>query len=256
MIDFLYTNGDSFTNGNGIESDPAFSHLPLSERVLKWRQHSWPNYLSNYLKCNLLNEGEGAGSNARMVRTTINFLNSYPKNKFSNLLVVLGWTSVDRTEIYVEENNVKEWLRFNMGQKISSHGIPFSKTLTNNLDKLQKDYVTLVYNEYYSYTIFLQQVYMMKNLLDNLKIKYIFFNSLPWLGQNFIDLADENLKNIQQNLIHPALLNFKDTTNDNCMINYLYKNNLPISSCKHPMVEGHLSWAYFLRQEIKMVYKI
>ena len=144
MINHLYTNGCSWTAGNGIEFDPILSHIPWSEKYNYLNKLNWPSKLARHLNITFTNEGMGAGSNKRIVRTTCNFLRNYPKKEYKNLLVVLGWTSVDRSEMYFKENEIlKSWCMFNASQTASSHGLlfrpDFSPNFLSNIDEWQNN---------------------------------------------------------------------------------------------------------------------
>src|SRR5574337_364244 len=112
MIDFLYANGCSWTHGNGLDTDPLFTKIPESPKKTEFvNKYRWPDRLASYIKCDLLNDGWGAGSNNRIIRTTCEFLQNYPKEKYKNLLVALAWTTIERNEIFLdlEETNIKDW---------------------------------------------------------------------------------------------------------------------------------------------------
>lgn len=265
MINLLYTNGCSWTAGNGIEQDPSLAHLPIEERWKKFSTLSWPNLVADKLNVDVINESLGATSNKRMVRTTVNFLKNY-KGDYSKLLVILGWTSVDRSEIYVEEDNQRKgWIMFNCSQPASSHGKFWLHDLSDNyvkkIDKWQKDYIIDIYSSYERFHQYFLEMFLMKHCLENYGIKYIFFNSLTWKNYDFswsrtpnfnpvIDFAND-IKNLQC----ANLLNLRDCDESlNVMHKFCTKNNLPMAPDGHTMIEGHARWADHLYQEILNVY--
>jgi hypothetical protein len=264
MIDFLYANGCSWTAGNGIEQDPSLTHLIEHERWARLPLFAWPKVLADNLRVNHKNDALGAASNKRMVRTTCEFLQNYTGD-YSKLLVVLGWTSVDRSEIYLEEGDKKGWILFNSTQSVSSHGIywlhGFSQGFIKDIDQWQKDYLVSVYSSYErSYTYF-QEIYLMKNLLENLGVKYLFFNSLPWKHQAYTWLRtpmfnpEMEFRETIDKLKNPKILNLRDCDDStNVMSLFCKKNNIPMAPDFHTMIEGHRLWAEHLEKEIKEIY--
>ena len=124
----LYANGCSWTAGNGISYDPLIQNLPLEERLTASSDYNWATLLSKKLRMKCINQAQGAGSNKRMVRTTCEFLQQLSDDEYKNLFVVLGWTTVDRNEIYLQEDKIGAWCMFNATQPVSSHNPPFSKS--------------------------------------------------------------------------------------------------------------------------------
>lgn len=262
MIDFLYANGCSWTAGNGIEQDPKFQHLAVSERWAKLSELSWPKVLSDKFQVNCANQALGAASNKRMVRTTVDFLQNYTGD-YEKLLVILGWTTVDRNEIYIEENNKGCWVMFNSTQTVSDNGMHvlngFSKDFISQIDDWQKNYLIDIYSSYERYHEFFKELYLMKNLLENLKVKYLFFNSLRWRNYGFFwtrtpkfDPEKEFRAQIQ-NLTCDNLINLYDD-NNNVMELFCKNNNVPMAKDHHTMVEGHKMYAEHLYNHIIKLY--
>jgi|694.fasta_scaffold56004_5 hypothetical protein len=258
MIDFLYTNGCSWTAGNGIEQDPLFSELPVHERWEKLTQLSWPNILAQRLGVPCQNDALGAASNQRMVRTTIDFLQNY-KGDPSKLFIVLGWTTVDRNEIFLQEEDKSGWILFNSTQPVSSPGAHwlhgFSDKFFKRVDSWQKDYLIYIYSSYERYHEFFKELYLMKNLMENLGVKWVFFNTLRWRNFSFFwtrtpqfDPEKEFEKQIQ-NLRCPNMLNF-DNDKNNVMELWCKNENVPMAADHHTMVEGHQRWADHLYDTI------
>lgn len=261
MINHLYTNGCSWTAGNGIDFDPLLAHIRYPEKYNYLNKLNWPSQLADHLNILFTNEGMGAGSNKRIIRTTYDFLRNYPKQEYKNLLVVLGWTSVDRSEMYFKENeNLKGWCMFNASQPASSHGLLFRPNFSSNflasMDQWQKQYITDFFDEYPNYSYYFQEMYLMSNLLENLGIKYIFFSSLPWKNtiysaENILELFEQEIKELKK----PNILQTRECDDSlNVMSSFCLKNNLPMAPDNHPMIEGHAKWAMHLFNEIKGIY--
>ena len=87
----LLTNGCSWVNGAG---------LPNRE-IQRWSYH-----LAKKLNMEDVNLSSEGASNNTIIRTTIEWLKEN-KDKFSDVLVIIGWTQMTRTEFF---NDVtKEW---------------------------------------------------------------------------------------------------------------------------------------------------
>jgi hypothetical protein len=263
MIKHLYTNGCSWTAGNGIEADPSLADIPFNEKWSYLNKLGWPGKLASFLNVSFTNEAQGAGSNKRMIRTTCDFLRKYPKDECKNLLVVLGWTTVDRNEMYLQENDtLKGWCMFNASQPVSSHGVPFrpnfSQNFLRNIDEWQKQYVTDFFSVHSNYSYYFQEMYLMSNLLENLNIKYLFFSSLPW--KNMIygggpEALQPFSKEINE-LKKPNILQTRDCDDSlNVMFQYCQQNKIPFAPDHHTMIEGHAEWAKHLFSEIEGLYK-
>lgn len=265
MFTLLYTNGCSWVKGNGIEQDPKYAHLPVPDRWAKFKTDSWPALLSKSLDVPLQNDGQGARSNARMVRTTCDFLQNYTGDK-SKLLVILGWTSVDRDELYLDDGHGKEgWVNFNATQPVSSHGAFWTHDMDERylkrVDRWQQDYITDIFSSYERHHKFFQQMYLMKNLLENQGISYIFYNSMAWRDKKFdwtrsasTDI-DNKFKDVMSKLISPNIFTTRDCEEHlNVMETFCRHNNFPMCPDNHTQTEGHAAWARHLYQEVINLY--
>ena len=268
MIDTIYANGCSWTAGDEIEKDPkfiesllldGFIYKPNTWAVLDkdesyicapsdfWSKFNWPSQVGKNLNVStVINESVGGGSNYRLLRLTCDFILAYPPEKRENLLVIIGWTSIDRKEIHLRDKNT--WERFNYTQ-------PFSKTVEmpdrfdrarlNGYDNYQKDYISYIFSEFENAKIYFQQLFLLSNLLENLKIKYLFFNAFqfpdyshPKLDENFI--PDELKNDVKWYKTNNSIIN------DETMQTYVYNKKLPIAEHMHPMIDAHASWAEHL----------
>lgn len=255
MTKILFTNGCSWTAGHGIESDPIFKSVDNINREI----HSWPSVLGNLLNYKTINHAHGGGSNERIVRTTCDFITSLSKDDYKDLLVVVGWTTLDRREIFLKEKNIEEWCNFNPSQQFSllKKYVPFSKNLYDAVDIYQEKYISYVRHQKSNYAYYFQQMLLLSSLLENLNIKYMFFSSLPW----FWDYGDhvnpnKEFPTYMTALKKPEILNFRDCDNSlNIMLDFCNKNNIPFAPDHHTMTEGHRRWANHLKNELTNLYK-
>ena len=99
----LYVNGDSHAAAAEAvnqfafaEDDPKLHHmgrLPHPDNV----QASWANQLANILDYELVLQAESASSNARILRTTKDWLNRN-QNLWPKTLVIIQWSTWEREE--------------------------------------------------------------------------------------------------------------------------------------------------------------
>jgi hypothetical protein len=248
----LFANGCSWTAGNGIPEDENFpktsddfSNLTLA------RSYTWPEYLGKKLNVNkTYNYAEGGGSNARIVRTTVDFLLKVPKEQYKNLIVVLGWTTADRNEIYLDSGHIPGWFRFNARQKFSDNydATLIGGNIVKEIDQYQKIFLTHIYNHRVCINTYFHQKFMMSNMLENLGIKYLFVNSLPL---NFVDGLPDDFDFYHSNLAKiskPAILAHESFSV------FCDENKLKLSSCYHPMIDAHKKWADFLHNKLTDLY--
>ena len=276
MIDTLYVNGCSWTAGNELECDPGFKLFieskgwklqdpsdpinwnlvdaagNLASRVDEhYNTFNWAGRLQKLLKVpKLINDAAGGGSNDRILRTTVQRIMSMPERDRKRTLVVIGWTASDRSEIYVGN----DWHRFNATQPFSSTADRYflpDETVLKKIDKFQEDYILNVFSDYQRVHNYFQTVYLLSNLLDNLKIKYYFFNALPawWIAG-----SSEVSCNVQGEF--PEQLMWHDNHNKfhprgDSMFKYVFDNKCPPAPYGHPMFQGHEMWANHLLGTMK-----
>lgn len=252
MIDTLYTNGCSWTAGDDLEKDILFSNQPkitINDNPTKIRSirdiYSWPAKLAKLYNTSVINDAFSGGSNKRIVRTTCDFLQNYPKDKLDNLLVVIGWTTMERDEICV--NN--RWRIFNSSQQFSSftHKDLLSHEI-KSIDKFQEHYVRDIANDVTNLTHYFQQTYLLANLLENKGVKYYFFNGLPPWWQHSVTLNPTDVFSTQLEMLNT--INFEKE----CWFYQCKKNKLLISDTHHPLVSTHDLWANHLKTAIDNLY--
>jgi hypothetical protein len=93
----LFANGCSFTWGGSLE--PHFTND--KERLAL----CWPAHLGTLLKADeVVNLGEGCGSNQRILRTTFDWLSKQTPERLAETVAVIQWTDSSRYEYYFPEN--------------------------------------------------------------------------------------------------------------------------------------------------------
>ncbi|NJO59846.1 MAG: hypothetical protein HC836_16555 [Richelia sp. RM2_1_2] len=99
----LLVNGCSVTRGDELTSDV----LPESiEDKIYREKHVWGGQLAQKLNLSEYNNiAERGSSNKRILRTTIEYIATLSEVERSDLLVIIGWSQISRTEIYFQ----KKW---------------------------------------------------------------------------------------------------------------------------------------------------
>ena len=152
MIDYIYANGCSYVAGDGLQSNPLKTAI---------------YFLAEELNCECFNNAKGGGSNQRIVRTTIDWLLKN-KNKWSDVLVLVGWTEFHRYEIL----NNKNWIQIN--------SIDFPPEEIQNTIRYEnwKSYIANFYNIWRMYNNYLDNILYLQLFLESNNIKYIFWDSI------------------------------------------------------------------------------
>jgi hypothetical protein len=256
-IAHIYTNGCSWTYGNGIQHDPKL----VNGRNMMYHEvmpHAWPQKLGNIVGCNVINEASGGGSNHRMVRMTCDFLKKYPANKRENLLVILGWTSLERDEIYLTHDHKKHWINFNSGQDVSTSHVfkieRYPDHVLKDLETYQTIYRQHVQNTYSSFIHWIDQVYMLSSTLSNLGVRFLFFSSIGgWKWGNGYDINIP--ETFGKHLNHLSDDRFLGMGRGFSMQNFCIDNKIQLSPCHHPMIDGHTMWAKYLHSKMQEIYR-
>ncbi len=271
MIKQLYVNGCSWTAGNELDQDIAFDlyidnlglykenpadpyNWNLLDKKTKnirasysdyFDEFNWGKHVSTALNLDYINDSTGAGSNARIVRTTLDYVLSLTEQERKEVLIIIGWTCADRNEVYLE-NAWQPW----------NHTQPFGQTVDRLLfndektiaavEKIQEQSCVYINSDTANLQNYFQSVYMLANTLENLGIKFFFFNALPawWVGGDLkcnIDVEREFEKYIEWHEHHPNILGATDS-----MYGFIHNNKIPVARYLHPLHLGHKLWADYL----------
>jgi hypothetical protein len=250
----LYVNGCSWTVGTELEYDHELfdswrrTQPDNYDIVDYYNLYNWSAYLGKKLDAKVINQAIGGGSNHRMIRQTIDFINTLDGEQRNDLVVVLGWTSAERGEIFIEDSRLHGWHRFNMTQMFSDflyqHEKDAAKDLVNSIEKYQEHHIASGLSWVGSIEVYLQQQFMMKNTLENLGIKYLFFQSVPawwdvWIQPKGIDvykLFPQQLKNTEH--ANNIGVYFNDAMQTVCNV-----KGFKHAPAMHVLSEGHKYWA-------------
>lgn len=280
MISKLYVNGCSWTAGNELEQDSDFvDHIsslgfrledptdPTNWNLVDAQNQvcaradqyfdlfNWAGHLKRNLGINqLVNSATGGASNHRILRTSCDYLLTTTAEERAQLLVIIGWTVSERGEIYIERNGKGNWQRFNPTQKFSStydYMYDIEGVDLNVIDDLQEKHTAYIHSDYAGIFDYFQSSYLLANLLDNLNVRYLFFNALPpwWAGGHLKTTCDVEYhfaKYLEWHEQHPNSLHYTDT-----MYGFMHDNNFPVGKHLHPLSQGHNAWADYLTEIVK-----
>jgi hypothetical protein len=119
--------------------------------------------------------------------------------------------------------------------------------LIEKVSRIHEDYILYMHSDYGSVKRYFQQVYLLSNLLDNLGIKYFFFNALPaWWKAGNLAFDVDVLAEFPDNLIWHENNNL--LSNDDTMHRFINSNKWPVAKFMHPLSQGHLAWANYLHE--------
>lgn len=251
----LYTNGCSWTAGNGIFEDPEFQPVRTGEPGMDLRLarlYTWPEYLGKKLGYNVINESEGGGSNTRMCRMVTDFVMGLEPIDYKDIIIVLGWTTPERDEVYIDNSFRPGWYRLNARQRFSEQHEYLESLVRKEIDIYQRIHLKNIYNHRNNIKAYFRQKFLMANMLENLGLRYMFIDSL---SVDFIensksnvddDVAfyDENLEKIKR----PAIIA------DTAFSTFCDEKGLPMSTCAHPLIESHRAWADYVYERYTEIY--
>ena len=242
MSKVLYTIGDSFVYGHGLDS-------------------RWSSVLSKKcgkLDCNVSLTGS---SNDRTLRTVIRDISRIESEgkvwsettndidcQLSDLLVIVGWTSPFRFEWFHNDeyyqsrlwSHEKKW-NYNDGRIDYKFSDEISKPIVTELNSLIR---------------FFTQIITLKNFLDNKKIPNIFFNCFFPFGENTTEYFTELIRSLEENKIS-QLRTFDNidtyysldslwscVPNDYKELNHLeFIGQENLDESFHPTPRGHYLWS-------------
>lgn len=180
----LYVNGDSHSAGAELvnnyafaDDDPTYKHLgrrPHPDCI----PHTFGYKLAQTLNAAFYLDAESGSSNARILRTTQQFLQ---ENRKQDVFILIGWSSWDREEW---EHN-KGYLQVTAG---GTDSVPESmeedykawveKQTMQELDRKQLEWHT--------------NIYELHTTLQSAGIAHLFFNTYSWFRSHVQECVDWN----------------------------------------------------------------
>ena len=164
----LYVNGDSHSAGAEAanpcafaEDDPEFEHLgrkphPANAKV------AWPTLLAKKLGYELVLDAESASSNARIIRTTKNWIGTNQSN-LDRVVIVIQWSGWER----------EEWLdQDGTYYQVNASGLDHVPAHWH--DRYREFVVNVDWNK--ATKFWHDAIYQFHSELKNQNIKHVFFN--------------------------------------------------------------------------------
>lgn len=196
-----------------------------------------------------INHAEPGCSNSRIIRTTVEYLISLPKDTdWSSVFVVLGFTEVTRTEFYSLSN---------------SSYISFLRHIRPNTYKARNynglGIIQVLHDYYYTYfsnpiemeKLFFIQLIQFKSLLKNLGIRYLFtFSVNPHRDPVSVSAGLDNNLFVKELEIFRSRLDRKRVIFYNFM-QFTKDNKYSITKCNHPGADAHAAWADYVLEYIR-----
>lgn len=229
----LFTNGCSWTWGGGLGLDHPDQDEERSNSV-------WPAQLGKLINAQqTYNLAMGCGSNQRIVRTTIDWVLSQPKELLKNTIAVIQWTELSRYEFYYPEdyandyeNYDERWVRCKTGCILNQY---------DNNESAKKKYNDLrlsTYTEIEGMYRFVGDLLAIQNLLEQHNITYYFWTYDSRILERFPKTISEFCKN------NFNWLNLADT--------YEWVYNRVSQYDDHPSLNGHQQIAEILASIISV----
>jgi len=182
----IYANGCSWVNGGGLDHPEKDRYITL---------------LGKKLKCDIINESMKGGSNDRIVRKTYDWLVNN-KEHWSNLVVLLGWTDVNRTE-FISDNNIKyqkmQWF-------YARNEWPYSESYVRQRNMgFNSDEIHIKSQKYYKYLHSFEQSYNknwhqilgLQSFMKLNNIKYFMFRSFGLFYPSYDKKSDDFICDIK-----------------------------------------------------------
>jgi hypothetical protein len=168
----LYVNGDSHTAAAEAVNQHAFAEDDGQLFYLGRAPHpanievSWGKLLSLTLKASFHCAAESASSNARILRTTRDFVNS--SNGYDDLLIIIQWSTWER----------EEWLHNGTYYQVGSSGID---DIPQELQEKYRNFVIGTDWEFKTKQAH-KDIWEFHNELERKGIRHIFFNGNNHFG--------------------------------------------------------------------------
>ena len=225
----LYTNGDSHTAAAECVNNYAFAEDDKRYTTMGRAPHpenlaqSWGKLLSSRLSCGFVCDAESASSNARIIRTTKQWIEKFDHELYRTFMVI-QWSTWER----------EEWLIDDVLYQINASG-------TDDVPDSHKDQ----YKNYVSNVNWQQktrdaheEIWNFHQELESLGVKHVFFN-----GNN-----DFSKIEIQKDWGKCYIGPYDPASTYNAIVSKKCDTVSPISY--HYGVDGHRVWAQYLTKYI------
>ena len=250
----LFANGDSFTFGGGLYNahGQSGSMTPLSTNPLNQERLAvtWPGLLKEMTGAeSLVNYAMSGGSNARIVRTTLDYFYDllYKGENLSEYTAVIQWTEFARTEFMIDRN----WFYFGPGGASTDIGIgetaiPPCKA-EFYVENYYKTYYKVLQSDQQDITNFVAHTAALGNFFKVHNIKYMFCMHVDCF------LYSHKIKKIDQikQVLNSEFNWLNGSMHDSVLINFLDESTRVSADDAHPNTHGHQRIAQQIRNHIE-----
>lgn len=174
----LYTFGDSWTEGVGVNLSEENNAKNLEEKTKIRDKYSWPRQLSEILKIDFENYGVG-GSDNKFIFNSICKCIDIGKIKENDLVIVM-WSSSLRDELpfFPPDNEWHSWSKRHINKKYIYESILKTNGNNQTYNKLKVDYkewyLLNLHNENYYNIVNQGYILYLQYMFKNLGIRYLF----------------------------------------------------------------------------------
>lgn len=225
----LYTNGDSHTAAAECVNNHAFAEDDVQYIIMgraphpENLKHSWGKLLSNRLSCGFVCDAESASSNARIIRTTKQWIEKL-KHELYRTLMIIQWSTWER----------EEWQIDGVLYQINASG---TDHVPDSHKDLYKNYVSNI-NWQQKTRDAHEEIWNFHQELESLGVKHVFFN-----GNN-----DFSKIEIQKDWGTSYIGPYDPASTYDAIVSQ--KCNTVSPTSYHYGVDGHRVWAQYLTKYI------
>lgn len=238
---FLYANGCSHAAGSEIEyDDQDFCY-----------QKSFIGHLAKSLNIDSFNNSAAGGGNDRIIRTTLNFIETKKEENFDlgKLFVLIAWSGPNRREFLHAKNNVNYFL------------FPSLITLETKADIRMANTIPEELINYYEYELlemadsqfnnrFISSILLMESYLKQHNIKYLFISSF-W---NFDNIESRDNLKLYNSIDKKYFLDGGNGLGN--FWQYSKSKNFVTSERGHYREDAHIEYSKVLKNYIQTVYPV
>lgn len=220
----LFANGCSFTWGGSLEQ--FYEHGNTKQRL----DLCWPAQLGTLLGANeVVNLGEGCGSNQRILRTTFDWLAQQTPERLADTVAVIQWTDLSRYEYYCpedfsnsQENISERWAKIKEGiclQVGERHSVALerSQKRLETLTMQEESYQVIancsaITHMFQSFGVTKYYFWSHHNYKDRYlnRPKSYFSNRFPWIDDTKIGKSKWTWETISDSDKHPSPQGHRD----------------------------------------------
>ena len=228
----LLTNGCSFTWGGGLTYTNSEERWP----------NVWPGILSKGIGYTDVNLSAGCGSNARIFRTTHDWITSQDPETLANTFAIIQLTEPSRYEFY--QPYWREWSKIKVDiTQVSATSNDEEEYLTELAQK-RFEYYTQEEGKY----LFLSYLCALKTLFDTHGVPHVFFT------YSHIEIDDRTFVDQNFNWVNNAMeqSDFYNMSIDNWGIKFRNARRQwdTIPNDGHLSLDGHKEFAEYLERKL------